>query len=441
MGTTTCVDGVCVPPPLRDASVSPDADASNEGDASGLDVTVDTPAVDTQESAAADAPDSPNESDSGPSADGGYTQQVLYGDGTRSGSFGQSVAVSLDALVVGQPTSSSGLGAAYVFRNISGAWTHEQTLSEALPVGFESYGTAVAISGDTIIVGEWDSLNLSGTAFVYVRSAGVWQLQAQLVPSDSTSGDEFGVAVALEGDTALIGAPFDGRDTDTQVGRAYVFVRNGTSWAQQAVLAPAEAILMDRPGAAVALSGDTALIGAPTNPTFSVPAPGKVYAFVRSGITWSEQAVLAGTVPADMFGNAVSVVQDTAFVGATCPCGLSTGPGSAHVFTRTAGVWSRQAVLTPSDSAAGDEFGYRVALGVGRAVIGAYGIDSSRGAVYEFLGSAGTWQQGRKLIASDGVADDYLGFSVALDNTNVVAGAVSQSQQAFRAGAVYVFGL
>jgi len=431
---------LCVAAPDVDANASggaPGNPDSGTGDASNAGAEAGSLAGTTGSTDAGSAGAAGAAGNSGVELPTHYGQQRVLGDGFAYGGFGQSVALSGDALVVAEPSGASGNGLAHVYRNVAGVWTPEDTLTDA--VNFSS----VAISGDTVLVGA-DDVNGVGAAYVYQRIAGKWLFQGPPLVADALpTGAAFGVDTAIEGDSLVIGAPLGGGDTDTQVGRAYVFAKSGSDWLAQGTLAPKEAIVMDRPGAAVAISGDTIVIGAPTNPTFSVPAPGKAYVFTRSGSIWTEQAVLFASdgKPRDGFGYDVALKGDTLVVGATCPCAVGGEAGAAYVFTRTDSTWTQRAKLVQADGMTSIVFGYQVAIDTGRIMVGAYQADSGKGAAYEFIGAGASWVENRKLIASDGANNDKLGFSLALDANHVAASAPGVKIDNLVVGAAYVFDL
>ena len=204
--------------------------------------------------------------------------------------------------------------------------------------------------------------------------------QATLTASDAYSGQEFGYQVALSGDTALVGAG------NEQGGGAYVFTRSGATWSQQAELSdPNPASGDDGFGNSVALDGDTALVGAPVTISATDEPAGAVYVFTRSGTTWSQQAELNDPSPAagDSFGISVALSGDTALVGASNETvGRHSDVGAAYIFTRSGTSWSKQAELSASDGTASDFFGQCVALFGGTALVGACGQGSGAGAAY-----------------------------------------------------------
>jgi hypothetical protein len=253
----------------------------------------------------------------------------------------------------------------------------------------------VAIEGDTALVGaEWDDEEGfdSGSAYVFVRSDTGWTQQAKLTPSDGAEGDFFGRSVAVNGDTAVIGAVYDD-DRGLQSGSAYVFVRSGTSWTQQAKLLASDGEWVDTFGSSVAVDGDTVLVGA------------------------------AGD---DDSGNS---------------------SGSAYVFVRNGTSWTQQIKLWAADGAADDNFGSSVALDGNAAVIGAYGDDagdndqySKSGSAYVFVRNGTSWSQQVKLLAPDGETEDVFGYSVAVSGSTALIGVYGDDDKGMNSGSAYVFG-
>ena len=237
------------------------------------------------------------------------------------------------------------------------------------------FGHAVSLSGDTAVIGAPIDDASKGSAYVFVRNGTTWSEQAKLTASDGLAGDYFGISVSLSGDTVVVGAYED----DAGKGSAYVFTRNGTTWSEQAKLTASDGAAGDGFGF-VSLTGDAVVIGAPFDDAFK----GSAYVFTRNGTTWSEQAKLTASDGAgnDTFGFRVSLIGDTVVIGAPSLFGIGTG--SAYLFVRSGTTWSQRAKLTASDGAVGDKFGLGVSLSVDTAVIGARGDDASRGSAYVF---------------------------------------------------------
>ncbi len=326
--------------------------------------------------------------------------------------------------------------------------------------------------------------------------------QAYLKASNTDPGDQFGHSVAVSGDTVVIGAPGEqstatGVNGDqssnhwTSAGAAYVFVRNGATWSQQAYLKSSNTGYDDHFGHSVAVDGDLIVVGAPHEDSGatgvngnqldeSKSRSGAAYAFVRHGTTWSQQAYLkaSNTGHGDFFGYSVAVSGNTVVVGAQLEKSNATGvngsqsdnsataAGAAYVFSRTAGVWAQHAYLKASNTDPSDLFGFSVSICGDLAVVGAHGEDSGAGGVnadqsdnsshgagaaYVFVRQAGSWSQRAYLKATHSRSNNGFGRSVAVSRETVVIGARSEDggstgvngnpndTSAKNAGAAYVF--
>ncbi|CAN5212122.1 hypothetical protein BH10ACI1_BH10ACI1_23230 [soil metagenome] len=248
----------------------------------------------------------------------------------------------------------------------------------------------------------------------------------KLAASDGASGDLFGASVAISGNTAVIGAPENDFNNNQNQGAAYVFVLDGINWSQQARLIANDGSADNYFGQSVSISGDTVVVGAYGN----AGTKGAAYVFVRSNANWSPQEKLVASdgVAGDVFGNSVSISGETVIVGANGDdIGANTNQGSAYVYVRSGGVWSFQKKLTVMFGTANSQFGNSLSLTGGTVIIGAYtetvGGNTEQGAAYVFTRSGTTWTQQVRLTASDGSANDNFGNSVDLSLT--VSGAIA----------------
>jgi len=316
-------------------------------------------------------------------------QKLLPGDGAADHWFGWSVSLDGDTALFGSDEYTSGNGSVYVFTRTGISWTQQAKLIASDGANSDEFGYAVSLDGNTALIGAmYDNDNgvHSGSAYVFTRTGTTWTQQQKLLPSDGVTDAQFGISVSLNGDTALIGANRDD-DNGNRSGSAYVFTRTGTTWTQQAKLIASDGASEERFGIAIALEGDTALIGSetPDNGQYS----GSVYVFTRIGTTWTEQQKLLASDGAaiDWFGFSIALDDDTALFAASQDDDNGANSGSAYVFTRTGTTWTQQAKLVASDGAAGDWFGNAVALSGNTAFIGACcdddnGVDS--GSAYVF---------------------------------------------------------
>jgi hypothetical protein len=312
------------------------------------------------------------------------------------------------------------------------------------------FGYAVAISGDTALVGApWKTTNgdkEAGVVYVFTRSEGSWQQQTELTASDAFDYDFFGSSVALDGDTAIIGAPGKEMNSELDAGAAYVFTGSGSSWSQQAELTPSDEATWDHFGTAVAISGDTALVGNEPAVFSGVGKPGATYVFTRSDTDWSQQAELAASDASvgDGFGTSLALEGNTALIGAEAQTVAGTCCGAAYIFTGSGTDWSQQAELTSSDAGTDSGFGCSVALSGDTALVGAldqtYAGQSEAGAAYLFTGSGASWSQQAELGDPAVTSDDKFGSAVALDGGTALINDLAETVAGqSEAGAAYLY--
>jgi hypothetical protein len=460
-----------------------------------------------------------------------------YLKATNTGSndvFGFAVALSGNTLVVGARFESSdatgvngaqnndnavGAGAAYVFVRSGTNWTQQAYLKASNTESNDQFGTSVGISGDTVVAGARfesssstgvngnggdNSAPNSGSAYVYVRNETNWEQQAYLKASNTGAGDTFGQRSAISGDTIVVGAPLEssnatgvngsgGNDSALNSGAAYVFVRTGTNWVQQAYVKASNTEAGDTFGSWVAIDGDTLVIGAGQEDSGALGVngdqsnntalnSGAAYVFVRNGTNWTQQAYLkaSNTGSGDEFGTPVGISGDTIIVGARLEESVSSGvngdqlnddgiiAGAVYVFTRNGTNWTQQAYLKPSNTKpfAGEQFGFNAAISGDKVVVGAVGEDSdalgvngdqsnfnasSSGAAYVFVRDGTNWTQQAYLKASNTGADDLFGNSMAVSDEMLVVAARQEdsiatgvngdgsNNSANDSGAAYVF--
>lgn len=440
-------------------------------------------------------------------------QAYLKASNTGAGDeFGRAVALDGDTLVIGAPeedsvapgingnqsdNSGDATGAVYVFVRSGGIWTQQAYLKASNPDNFDTFGTSVAISGNTIVVGAQgedsnangvngnqsdNSVAQAGAAYVFVRSGTTWTQQAYLKPS--TAGfNNFGNSVAIDGDTIAVGAEgedsastgINGSEVGTGApssGAVYIFTRSGTAWSQQAYIKSSNSESADQFGHSVTLSSDTLAVGAVgedgaatgiggNQSLNTASASGAVYVFTRSGSSWSQQAYVkaSNTASGAVFGTSVSLDGNTLAVGAH-------NANTAYVFTRSAGVWTEQALLQGASTETGDLFGFSVALHGDTLAVGATGEDSAStgidgdqsnnsasdsGALYLFTRIGTTWTQRNYVKTANGEAGDSFGSALAVNNGTIVGGTPFEDSNATGgggnqtdnsatdSGAVYVF--
>jgi len=407
--------------------------------------------------------------------------KLFASDATTEVGFGVSVAISGDTALVsssgvgpmmgaeGQPTID--LGSVYVFVRTGTVWTEQAKLTASDAIEGDEFGRSVAISGNTVLIGSSrdDGAGTdSGSVYLFRRTGTTWTEHAKLTASDAVAGDRFGSSVAISGDIALIGA---NSAIYARSGSVYVFTRpgidvvtadslGGYTWSEETKLTASDAAAGDRFGSSVAISGNTALIGAEGDDDAGTDS-GSAYLFRRTGTTWTQLDKLTATDAAagGRFGSSVAISGSTALIGA--PSGPQPGTFSpaAYVFTPTIGnitisslggstSWTQQAKLTASDAAPSARFGLSVAISGNTAVVGAWFGDAASngpGSAHVFSRVGNSWTEQTKLTASfaagaEGVGgSERFGSSVAISGDTALIGSGLDDDVAFNSGAAYVF--
>jgi hypothetical protein len=366
----------------------------------------------------------------------------------------EGVAISGDLAIVGEPmraqtvggSSVSNTGAAYAFERSSGAWSSAAALT-TIYTGGEHLGMAVDIDGYYAVVSAQNDDNgatsNAGAAYVFVYDVNTqqWTASQKLIDSPRTGGDNFGSDVAISGDTIAIGVP-GYSNTASGAGGVVTFERSGASWTRQtAIIEPGDLSANDGFGNAVALDGNTMIVGCNSQNS----GAGAAYIYTRSSATsaWTQEQkiTLSGSDAStyDELGARVAVSGSTVAIVSRR---ISTSDfGAVFVYTRTSGTWSRQALITPPTGAA--EFADSMALYGDLLVAGAPDTDltssNQEGAAYVFhRDSSGNWNQLVRLEAHDGTSADTqnsaaFGSAVGIHGNTVIVGAKSYSSNAGRA--------
>ncbi len=265
-----------------------------------------------------------------------------------------------------------------------------------------------------------------------------WDIGELLLASDGAEHDEFGKSVSISGNYAVIGA-IGNDENGSNSGSAYIFYYDGTNWSQQAILTASDGAALDMFGKSVSISGNYVVISA-TGDDDNGYNSGSAYIFSRSGTIWTEQAELLASDGAteNSFSCSVSISGDYAVIGAMGNDENGTHAGAAYIFHRSGTIWSQQVKLLASDGIAHDIFGKTVAMFGDYAIISAGSVNST-GFCYIYTRSGSTWTEQAKLTPADGTVDNYFGYSVSLFEDYVVIGAYSDDDNGNSSGSAYVF--
>ncbi len=376
-------------------------------------------------------------------------QKLLADGGSTNDYFGSSISLDDNTVVIGahmDNDNGDSSGAAYVFTRSETSWVLQQKLLANDGATDDFFGFSVSLYDNTLLIGaqgDDDNGLSSGSAYVFIRNGTTWTQQAKLHASDGAASDAFGRSVSLSGETALIGAQGDDDNGLSSSGSAYIFTRSGSIWTQQAKLHAGDPRVAAQFGNSVSLDGNTALIGA-YNDDNDLSGSGAAYIFTRSDTTWTQQAKLCALDADhnDYFGISVSLSGNSALIGASLDYDNGLDSGSAYVFTRDDSTWTQQAKLLASDGEADDIFGNSVSIYGDTALIGSEGDDdngSSTGSAYVFTRSGSIWTQQQKLITSDSTTSDGFGHTVSICEDTALIGAPYDGDNGPNSGSAYVF--
>ncbi len=379
-------------------------------------------------------------------------QKIAAGDQTAGDFFGNAIAVSGNTLIVGAHSATvdgTAQGAAYVFTKMKGVWRETQKLVASHGKSFGFFGWAVAIEGKMVFVSATNATvngNPQGAVYVFTLKNGHWNEAQELVAANGTTGEQFGWSLAVSGNTLLVGAHNEVVNGNGGQGAVYVFTESNGSWSQTGKLSAGDGGAYDRFGSALALEGNTALIGAEGATINGSSGQGAVYVFNKISGTWAQSQKLVandGTANGN-FGRSIAVLGDEALIGApNAGVNGNRGLGKVYLFKETttgpfSGQWAQANELLASKGQSGSHFGYAVAFeNPTTALVGAWNEtvngNFGQGIAYVFSSNNSVWSETRKLIPSDGQQFDNFGDVIVPTGDGVAIGAQG-------AGTVYFYG-
>lgn len=378
---------------------------------------------------------------------------TIRGFGSASGpsgpipnNIGNAVAIQGDVAFVGayQEQAQTGLvGRVYVYARTGTTWTAVQTLSATGGSNFDQFGWSLDVDGDTLVVGAPNPNGTTGAAYVFVRSGGSWVQQARLDAAPPVRS-YFGWSVAVSGDTVVVGATGGGTaSSQSTFGQVHVFVRSGTTWSRQDLPSPPNVKV--NYGVSVDVSGDAVCVGDPNDsqvPQFG-DIRGNVWVYSRSGGTWVLQQRVQPTdvLTNDAFGWTCAIDGDT-LVG-TSYRGTTRSvqeAGAAYAFTRSGSTWSQQQKLEPAGTfgASNRIFG-ALSLRQGVVVVGSRLDNGSTGAFDIFTRAGATWTHTQRTPNVTPGGAIQFGAAVAFDGSTLLVGANEPGSSSV-GGRVHVFG-
>ena len=360
------------------------------------------------------------------------------------GNLGESVAIDGDTAFVGAGGRNRSRGTVYVYRRANAVWTQQQILERFDQQVDDSFGRALDFESKVLVVGapfaniscpEGDCLQ--GSASICESQGGIWIETRRLQPADLQQFDFFGWAVAASEATVLVSA----MGQNGGMGSVYVFEKSGAVWSAAGKLQVIDSTAGGAVGYDIALDGDTAVVGATGKSVYGL-ASGAAYVFEKLDGNWRQVARLIPDDGAteDIFGARVAVEGDTIFISAPWDDDLGAKSGSIYVFEKTETGWIQKTKLLAHDGSAFAGFGSDVAIKGDSAVVGSGGkstLASFSGSVYLYKRVLGVWTFVAQAYPSDPSVDQLFGDCVALSGSSIIVGSQGDSTLGTGAGSAY----
>lgn len=326
-----------------------------------------------------------------------YTQQARLVSGFNGDSFSASVGISGNTVVA---YSTSGF---LVFVRSGNTWVQQAILIPSDGMSVAASDKAVSIDGNAIVIGGSGAVVngvSQGAAYVFVRTGAIWTEHQRLLANDGAAGDSFGKSVAIKGESIVVGASSDDVGANANQGSAYVFIRSGGIWSEQSKLLASDGSDGHGFGLGTAIDGDTTIVSSRIG-----SVNGSIYVFVRTQGIWTEQQRLSvcessgSNGIACNFGSTISVSADTIAAGnRSLNVNGSISQGGVYIFVRNGTVWTQEQRITAADGLASEGFGVSVAIS-GNSLVVRNVAAVSPGAIYVYERSGSTWFQSQPRIA------------------------------------------
>ena len=375
---------------------------------------------------------------------------ILADDGKAGDSFGYGVAIDGTTALVGafkaDIDGAIDAGAAYVYVLRDNSWSQQAKLVAEPIFAEDTLGGNVALKNDVAMLGVMkrdDKGKDSGAVVSFEREVSTWRQRQIFTAPDAKPGDAFGQSIALTERHLVIGAPRNDA-LDSDAGAAYIYRRENDTWRYQTKITASDGLAGDLFGISVAIDGTTILVGADLNDEKAENA-GAVYVYVLEENKWEQEAKLVASDggKTDIFGVRVALSENTALVSARRDDTEELGKdaGSAYIFVRDGSTWTQQVKLTSPDGQADDRFGRGVALSDDTAIISAMNHDtngSNTGALYTYKKGPSGWRYTSKFVAKSSMSDDKFGWNVGLSNGVAIVATPYHDAQGQDSGAVFI---
>jgi hypothetical protein len=360
--------------------------------------------------------------------------------------FGGAVAIYGDTLVIGAKndnTAAADAGSVYVYIKVNNTWELQQTINNPSPVLEDYFGSSVDIHKDTIIIGSYGDdtggTNRVGAAFIYTRSGTTWTLQQEINNPTPVDIDHFSNSVSLYEDTVAIGALFE--DTGASAaGSVYIYTRSGVTWTLQQEINNPSPVINDQFGYSVSLFRDTVAISANLKEVSAISDAGAAYVYTRTGGVWTLEQTIENPSPvaSDRFGNSISLYEDTIAVGSTP---LTANTEKIWVYSRIGTTWTLdKEIETPIPIT--DEIGFGKIVKVHQDTVIASGVwNDASGAVYIFSRDEGNWNYIDMFKNPTPNGSEGFAASLALYDDTILVGANQTDTSLLDVGSAYIYSI
>lgn len=379
------------------------------------------------------------------------TQDIILADDGKAGdSFGYGVAIDGNTVLVGaHQVDIDGVidtGATYVYVLGDNGWYQQAKLVAEPAFADDTLGGKVALKNDVAMLGVMrrdDKGKDSGAVVSFERKSSIWKQHHIFTAPDAKPGDAFGQSIALTESHLIIGAPRnDALGVDS--GAAYLYKRESGTWHYQTKITASDGAAGDLFGISVAIDGNTILVGADLHDEKAENA-GAVYVYILDNNQWKQEAKLMASDggKTDIFGVRVAISENTALVSARRDDieGLGVDAGSAYIFERTGSSWAQKVKLISPDGQADDRFGRSVALSQGTAIVSAMNHDANgtdTGAMYVYNKDNEGWHYTSKVVAKSSKTGDKFGWSLGLSNNIAIIATPKHDAKGQDSGAVFI---
>jgi hypothetical protein len=377
--------------------------------------------------------------------------KIIPSECERSDNFGRSVAIYGNYAAggaKGDDDKGGNAGAVYMLRYNGKTWVQDQKITPDDGRINDYFGCDVAIYKKNALFGSYgndDAGSKAGAAYIYSLDSSGWKQRQKLTADNAQSNDYFAYAVDISEKYAIIGAYGDD-EKGNMAGAAYIFeLQDDNTWIQKQKLVDAQGERNDQFGYAVAITENFAIVGAYRDDD-NGDSSGSATIYMRDQGMWTVQAkLLANDGQAnDYFGYDVTISGDYAVVGAyRCDDVSRNNVGGAYIYKYERGTWNFQTKLVPIQGTSNDYFGAAVDLVGTRLLVGAYGNDdkgSTSGAAYLYILEGDQWSMLKKYMPGDGIAYDYFAYDIAIGDQGLIMGAYGRDDNGSMAGAVYIYG-